>query len=123
MMPQRIVLVDDDVPMRELFAKLLSQRGYKVSQAGNGRIALEQMQQMPVELVITDMIMPEMDGVEIIVALRRIYPGVKIIAVAESGLGPAENSLNIARALGAHKTLVKPLDPEQLISAVQEVLG
>ena len=122
-MPQRIVLVDDDEPTRELFAKLLTQRGYMVTQAGNGRAALDQMGQKPAELVITDMIMPEMDGMEIIVAVRRIYPGVKIIAVAESGLGPAENSLKIARALGAHKTLVKPLDAEQLISAVQEVLG
>ena len=122
-MPQRILLVDDDEPTRELFARLLAQRGYQVAEAGNGRTALEQMQQKPAELVITDMIMPEMDGMEFVVALRRVYPGVKIIAMAESGLGPAENSLKIARALGAHKTLVKPLDPEQLISAVQEVLG
>lgn len=69
------------------------------------------------------MIMPEMDGMEIIVALRRIYPEVKIIAVSESGRGPAENSLRIARGPGAHKTLEKPLDPQQLISAVQEVFG
>jgi len=106
-----------------MFAKLLAQRGYKVAEASNGRAAMEQIQHTPAELVITDMIMPEMDGMEIIVALRRIYPGVKIIAFSEGRLGPAENSLKIAWALGAHKTLIKPMDPEQLISAVQEVLG
>lgn len=58
-----------------------------------------------------------------VVAIRRIYSGVKIIAMAESGLGRAENSLKIARALGGHKTLVKPVDSEQLVSAVQEVPG
>jgi CheY-like chemotaxis protein len=122
-MAQRILLVDDDDPTRNMFARLLAQHGYRVAEASNGRAAMEQMQHKPAELVITDMIMPEMDGMEIVVALRRIYPGVKIIAMAESGLGPAENSLKIARALGVHKTLIKPLEPEQLVSAVQEVLG
>lgn len=122
-MPQRILLIEDDEPVRIIFAKLLAQHGYSVAEASNGRAAMEQIQQAPVQLVITDMIMPEMDGMETIVALRRLYPGVKIIAISESGLGPAENSLKIARALGAHKTLVKPLDSQQIISAVQEVLG
>lgn len=122
-MPQRILLVEDDEPTRKILAKLLAQHGYKVAEASNGRAAMDQIQHTPTELVITDMMMPEMDGMEMIVSLRRIYPGVKIIAISESGLGPAENSLKIARALGAQKTLVKPLDAEHLISAVQEVLG
>jgi len=122
-MAQRIFLVEDDEPTRKIFARILAQHGYKVAEASNGRTALEQMHRMPVDVVITDMIMPEMDGIKTIVALRRIYPGVKIIALSESGLAPAETSLKIARALGAHKTLVKPLDPQQLISAVQEILG
>ena len=102
-MPQGILIVEDNEPVRKMFSKFVSQNGYKVAEASNGREAMEQIEHMPAELVITDTIMPGMDGMEINVALRRIYPGVKIIALSESGLGPAENCPKIARALGAHK--------------------
>lgn len=63
-MAQRILLVDDNESPRDMFAKLLAQHGCKVAEASNGRAAMEQMQHKPAELLITDMIMPEMDGVE-----------------------------------------------------------
>jgi CheY-like chemotaxis protein len=122
-MPQRILLVDDDKQVREMFAPLLTENGYTVSEAENGRIAMEEMLRQPADLVITDMLMPEMDGVETIVALRRSYPDVKIIVISENGLGPAENFLKIASKLGARKTFAKPLDPQQLLTAVRELLG
>src|ERR1700761_8332753 len=108
-MAPRILFVEDDKPPRKMFAGLLRQGGYEVLEAGNGREAMEHLEREPVDLVITDMIMPEMDGVQTIMAVRNRCPGAKIIAVAESRFTPAESSLKIARALGSHKTLVKPL--------------
>ena len=122
-MPQRILLVEDDSQLRKSLALLLSQHGFEVSEAENGRTAMQQMLQKPADLVVTDMLMPKMDGVETIVALRRSYPGTKIIAISEHGLGPAENFLKIASKLGAQKTFAKPLVPEKLTEAVRELLG
>ena len=120
-MAQRILIIEDDKASRNMLAQLLKQGGYEVFEAENGRIAMEQMLRQPVELVITDMIMPVMDGVEIILAVRRLYPDVKIIAMGASGLGPAESCLKIARMLGSHKTVIKPVIPEELLRAVHEL--
>jgi DNA-binding response OmpR family regulator len=122
-MPQRILLVDDDKQVREMLTALLAENGYAVSEAKNGRVAMEEMLRQPANLVITDMVMPEMDGVETMVALRRSHPEVKVIAISENRLGPAENFLKIASKLGARKTFAKPLDPQQLLTAVRELLG
>ncbi len=122
-MASRILLVEDDKNVSTLIARLLAQHGYIVIEAENGRIAMERMSQQRADLVITDMIMPEMDGVETILAVRRFHPSVKIIAIAESGFNPAENSLKIARMLGSHKTLTKPIAPDELLDAVEELIG
>lgn len=122
-MAPRILFVDDDKSPRKLFANLLRHGGYSVLEAENGRKALEQLDRESVDLVITDMMMPEMDGVQTIMAVRNRCPEVKIIAVAESRFTPAESSLKIARALGSHKTLVKPLIAHELLDAVRELVG
>jgi len=122
-MAPRILLVDDDISQRKMFASLLRNHGYAVLDAGNGRKAMEHLEREPVDLLITDMVMPEMDGVQTILAVRNRCPGVKIIAVAERKLTPAESSLNIARILGSQKHFVKPLVPDELLDAVRELVG
>ena len=122
-MSQQILLVEDDHHLRSTWARLLSQHGLEVTEAENGSIAMEQMSQKPADLVITDMVMPVMDGVETIVALRRGYPGIKIIAISEGGFGMAEDCLKIANKLGAQRTFAKPLVPRQLLEAIRELLG
>jgi DNA-binding response OmpR family regulator len=122
-MSQQILLVEDDPRLRKMWARILSQHGLEVTEAENGRAAMEHMLRKPANLVITDMVMPEMDGVETIVALRQSYPGVKIIAISEGGFGPAENCLKIANKLGAQKTFAKPLVLQQLLEAIRELLG
>jgi len=121
-MSQRILLVEDDPHLRKKWARLLSQHGMEVTEAENGHAAMEQMQRQPADVVITDMVMPEMDGVETIVALRRGYPNVKIIAISEGGFGPTENCLKIAHKLGAQKTFPKPLVTQKVLEAVRELL-
>jgi len=122
-MARRVLIVEDDKPSRKMCAQLLKQGGYEVLEAENGRVAMEQLLRYTVDLVVTDMIMPVMDGVETILAIRRLYPDVKIIAMGASGLGPSESCLKIARALGSHKTVIKPLISEEFLRAVQELVG
>jgi CheY-like chemotaxis protein len=119
----RVLLVEDDEDLRHALARLLTQNGYEVAQAPNGRLALQHMEQQPAQVVVTDMLMPEMDGVETILALRRAYPEVKIIAISGGGINPAENYLALARTLGTHKVLAKPFVPLELLEAIRESIG
>ncbi len=122
-MPHRICLIEDDTPLRTALARFLTRTGYEVVEAEHGRKALEEMAIKPVALVITDMIMPEMDGVETLVALRRDHPKVKIIAISGGGIRTAEQLLELAQMLGAHKTFSKPLNPEELLDAISSLIG
>jgi CheY-like chemotaxis protein len=122
-MALQILLVENDKPLRRALAQLLKQSGYEVSEAENGRVAMQQMLRQPADLVITEMIMPEMDGVETILAVRRGYPGAKILAVSGGGMSPAENSLKIARTLGSHRTMAKPRIAQDFLRVVQELIG
>jgi len=77
----------------------------------------------PMDLVITDIIMPEKEGLEIITEFRREYPSVKLIAISGGGrIGPA-NYLKMAKLLGAERTFAKPVDTSQLLSAIEELLA
>jgi DNA-binding response OmpR family regulator len=122
-MPHRICLIEDDKPLRTALARYLTRTGYEVVEAEHGRKALEAMAVKSVDLVITDMIMPEMDGVETLVALRRDYPKVKIIAITGGGIRTAEQYLQLAQMLGAHKTFAKPLVPQELLAAISSLIG
>jgi CheY-like chemotaxis protein len=120
-MAGRILLVEDDDNLRSALARLLVRTGYIVMEAGDGRVALLQMSQQPADLVITDMLMPVMEGAQTILALRRMYPGVKIIAISGGGICSAESCLAIARALGAQKVLTKPLIMAEFLDAVRDL--
>lgn len=122
-MPARILLVEDDKQLHNMFAQFLAQAGYEVVEAANGRISMERMEEKPANLIIANMILPEMDRVEIIMSIRQRFPGAKVITIADTLLSPAEDLLRIARMLGAHRILVKPLLPEELLRAIRELVG
>ena len=122
-MQARILLIEDDQYLCTMFAEILVQAGYEVAEATNGRMSMQRMAEKPADLIITNMVLPEMDGVEIIMAIRRRFPGAKVIAMADTLLSPAEDLLKIARMLGAQRTLAKPLLPEELLRAAHELLG
>ena len=122
-MATRILLVEDNEQLRNTLARLLMREGYDVSEAANGRLALQQMSQHAADVVVTDMLMPEMEGVEMILSLRRRHPGVKIIAVSGGGISSPENYLKIAGALGSDKTMTKPLVPGELIEAIRALIA
>jgi len=124
----RILLIDDDEPVRRTLKAVLEQGGHSVAVAGEGRSGLICFRQNTFELVITDILMPESEGIETISALSRAKPGIPIIAI--TGGAPIESIpggrtldyLAIARELGARATLRKPFTRRELLDVVESCL-
>jgi CheY-like chemotaxis protein len=115
-----ILIIDDNEQVRAFLRKVLEQAGYIVTEAPNGHEGLLQFQQTPTALVLTDLLMPDMDGLEVTMALHRESPTVKII-VLTGGSGESD-FLDVAKLLGAHRTMKKPIAITELLQAVQEEL-
>ena len=119
----RILVIDDDEQMRVLLQQAMQWAGFEVVAAENGRKGQQLFEEQPADLIITDLIMPEQEGLETIRSLKQGYPKVKIIAISGGGrIGP-EAYLPAAMELGADRIFAKPFDVKELISAVQELLG
>ncbi len=119
----RILLIDDDENVRTVLALTLKSKGYEVVQAENGRVGVRKFRESPTDLVITDLIMPEKEGLETIQDIRREFPGTRIIAMSGGSPNMRFDFLQIAQAMGALRTLQKPFTMEEFISNVREVLG
>jgi PAS domain S-box-containing protein len=117
--PARIVVADDEAGVRSFLRLVLESAGYQVMEAPNGKLALQEARAGRVDLVITDLVMPEQEGIETIRALHRDVPGVGIIAIS-GALEP--QFLEVARMLGAQAVLSKPVSAELLLVKVAEVL-
>lgn len=115
-----ILVVDDDEVMRDLLRRVLERSGFEVLTATDGREGVERCRDRAVDLTITDMVMPVMDGVELIQALVAEQPSIRIIAV--SGVDDWDNYLKTARSLGAKAVLRKPVSSAELVSTVRRVL-
>lgn len=116
----RILIVDDEQDIRDIARLLLESAGYMVLCAEDGRTALKLIEDERVDLVVTDMLMPEMDGVELINELRRRRPNQRIMAISGGGRAPKESYLQIAHLCGAQGVLAKPFNRDQLLKAVFE---
>ncbi len=120
---KRILIIDDDFFVRDMLERLMRKACFDVETAENGADALRLHRRNPVDLVITDILMPEKEGLETITEFRRFFPGVKVIAISGGGqIGPA-NYLKMAKLLGADRTFAKPMDTSQLLSTVEELLA
>jgi CheY-like chemotaxis protein len=115
-----VLVVDDEAEIRRLLRRILESAGYDVTEAGNGRLAMKQLAGRPADLVITDIVMPECEGIELIGRLRKERPEVKVIAVSGAFGG---QFLHVAQAVGAHTVLQKPLRAEGVLAAVRQLLG
>jgi len=119
----RILVIDDDEQMLVLLQQAMQWAGFEVMAAENGRKGQQLFEEQPADLIITDLIMPEQEGLETIRILKQGYPTVKIIAISGGGrIGP-EAYLPAAMELGADRIFAKPFDVKDLIAAVQELLG
>ena len=121
--PTRVLVVDDDAGIRNFLRMLLELEGYVVATVSNGNEALEVQRQDPAAVVLTDIFMPEGEGMETIVQLRAEFPLVRIIVMSGAGAYRGADYLQLARELGAAKALKKPFAPQELIDAMREVAG
>lgn len=119
----RILVIDDNTALREALCELLQQSGHEVIPMATGRQAAQIHRTKPVQLIITDIFMPETDGLEIISEFRRDYPEVKIIAVSGGGSRGMVELLSVAQRMGAQRALMKPFDIHALLTAVNELLS
>lgn len=117
-----ILVIDDDPMARDFIAEALSQKGHHAATASNGREGLDLFGTAPFDLVITDIIMPEVEGIETIMQLKKEKPDVKIIAISGGGKISAYSHLSLAQKFGVKKTLEKPFGKADLFAAVHEVL-
>jgi two-component system chemotaxis response regulator CheY len=119
----RILIIDDDDRFRGMLRRTLERAGYEVVEARNGQEGQQHYRAAPTDLIITDILMPEKEGLETIMELRGDFPGVKIIAISGGGLTGNLGFLAIAQRLGARRTLQKPFDLREMLDAVCEVLA
>jgi DNA-binding NtrC family response regulator len=116
-----ILVIDDSASMLVTVAAILAEAGHEVLTCGSGKQAVPMLSGQALDLVITDIYMPDEDGLEIIRDTRRICPEVPVIAM--SGMTGKWAMLKVAAHLGASGTLVKPFSPGQLLQVVEKALA
>jgi len=118
----RILVVDDDVSVRDTIQRYLALHGFEVETAADGVQAGKTLERSPVDLVITDIIMPELDGFSLIGDIRAYHPDVRVIAISGGGLNASASYLAAAKRLGAHAALSKPVTFPELLACIQQLL-
>ena len=118
-----ILVIDDEAPMRRFVALALEKQGHAVAEAADGAEALKIMAERPVDLVITDLLMPEMDGVDVLSSIRKGGHTMPVIAMSGGGKVDSKSYLEVARALGAFATIAKPFELEHLLATVRDAIA
>jgi DNA-binding response OmpR family regulator len=119
-----ILVIDDEAAVRQMIRRILEHAGYAVIEAPGGRAGIKLLRNQPVDLVMTDIIMPDMEGIETILQIRRDFPAIRILAM--SGGGAAKGSsmyLYAASKLGADAILAKPFRARELCEVVKNLLA
>ncbi|MEI6127142.1 MAG: response regulator [Pseudomonadota bacterium] len=117
-----ILVLDDDDMILETLSIILKDAGHDILTGSNGNEGLKRCRERKVDLVITDIVMPDKEGLETIQDIKKLYPEIKIIAMSGGGNIATSNYLQIAKAFGAQQTLEKPFKKKDIVSTVQEVL-
>lgn len=117
-----MLVIDDEAIIREGLRALLQEEGHTVHGAADGGEGLQHVRYHPVDLVITDIVMPRKDGIETIIELRRHHPDIKIVAISGGGGREHGDYLMVAGRLGANRTLAKPFTPQAILDAVSACL-
>ncbi len=119
----RVLLVEDDPGLLTLLAAAFNREGYQTFCARNGRMGVQMLQRLKPDLMVTDIVMPEMEGIGAILEARRSTPDTKVIAISGGGqYGRSSNFLEWASELGADEVLAKPFRMSSLITAARVVL-
>ncbi|HHV37370.1 MAG TPA: response regulator [Candidatus Cloacimonetes bacterium] len=118
----KILVVEDDSSFRKVLVRMLTRAGYEIDQAGDGNQALEVCAEFKPDLVLTDIIMPDKEGLETIQELLEMCPELKIIAMSGGGKFGPDSYLPLAEKLGAKASLQKPFMRDELLSTIESVL-
>lgn len=115
-----ILIVDDDPVLCKMLRALLEQAGYEVFEAANGRQGMRSFTTHPTDMVLTDIVMPDVEGIELIMTLRRQNASLPILAMSggNSGMGP--DYLEMAEKLGATATIYKPVSPPEVLATIEQ---
>ena len=119
----KILVIDDDPAMRAMIKQMLERAGYAVDEAENGALGMEKFRAQPASLIVTDIVMPDQEGIETIAEFRKDFPDVKIIAMSGGGRKGNVDFLGLAERMGASHTFPKPVDRKAFLQAVSECLG
>ncbi|MGD8413092.1 MAG: response regulator [Candidatus Latescibacterota bacterium] len=119
---KHILVVDDDESIRNLLRTILEREGYAVTSAADGKEATRMFRRNQPDLIITDIIMPEQEGLRTISNLRKEHPDIGIIAISGGGQYGLGEYLDVATALGADQTFAKPFERLELVKAVRKLL-
>jgi DNA-binding response OmpR family regulator len=118
-----VLIVEYDKELREMLKLSLLRRNFTVLEAENGKAAITHFKPLITDLVITDLIMPEEDGLKVVIKLRELKPSIKIIAISGGGkVGPG-SYLNLAKALGADAIYSKPFSINDLLAKIEQLLN
>jgi len=119
----RILIIDDDMKFLKVLRLMLERAGHEVVEAPNGKIGVKLFRENRTELVITDIFMPEKEGIGTIRELKREFPMVKIIAISGGGRKGEFGFLGMAEILGADRSISKPFERQEMLEAIQELVG
>lgn len=120
---KKILLIDDDKHFREMFSELLKRSNYHVIEANDGRYALDLYNEHQPDLIITDIIMPEKEGIETILDLKKLNKNCKIIAISGGGRTNAIDNLKSAKLLGADLSFEKPFENDEILEAIRQLVS
>lgn len=120
---EHILIIDDDPAIRDIFTQLLESKNYSVETAGEGKEGLVRMRERMPDLIITDIMMPEMDGLELVQTIRQLDPNLPVIAISGGMQTAAMNFLPLAEKFGACKVFEKPVGLTKLLGAVEDLLA
>ncbi len=118
----KILIVDDDASLLRVLRRILEDAGHEVTEESNGAWALRRFTGRPSDLVITDIYMPDMDGIQFLMRVREAFPEARIIVMSGGSYLPGESVLEAGSALGADGILAKPFDADEVDRLVTSVL-
>ncbi len=119
----RILIIDDEAMIRQMFRRILEIEGFAVDEAADGNEAVFRCRKSPPDLIITDLIMPDKEGIETIIEIKKDFPDIRIIAISGGGRITAQEYLEMAETFGANLTLTKPISRDELVTAVRALLA
>ena len=118
-----ILIIEDDDLVQNMISSVLRKNGYQVSSASNGVEGVEKVRSGNPDLAITDILMPDKEGIQTIVEIKQMRPDIKIIAMSSGGQAKNMSFLNMAKKVGAEYVLQKPFKPSELINIINKLLN